>query len=533
MTHRAEQLLQPRSFVLSGNEEALVLQSSRPETRLTFLNSISGASQNLLPKYVFSFSNESFNLLYNSNVIGEFRQNPEITSRRDTIFHGTTYASNIQLLSPSSKGIILQDYNIFSGNQYAGFGVQTGGTLIYQLPTRNARHIFRSAIYDGGDAEWMRIQESATGTVQVGIGTTSIGANDALSVKGDTRVQGNLYVTGTLSMDNSPFVLLDPSTQRIGASILPEKVPLLNVQNKLDESVIPQSFNFQYLKAQKNVGIGTRFPAQKLHVWGSTVVSERLGIGITNPAARLHISDASATTPSFIVEAKGGGDAGRVLVANNPVPSLLLVGTHNGVGIGTSSVHSTNKLEVGGNVRIHGGITCQSLQFNDKLTAAALEVSNNAHGIIFKTELVTDTSTGAEYPHVQGNYRFDFAAGISVNDVYSYSTGRVRFRTAIEVDGDTILARQPLIKSDMRHKYEILRVESALDKLDKLRGYTYHLGDGRREAGVLAQEVLSVFPEAVSTENADWYAVRYDSLIALLVEGYHELKKKIRLLEMG
>lgn len=84
----------------------------------------------------------------------------------------------------------------------------------------------------------------------------------------------------------------------------------------------------------------------------------------------------------------------------------------------------------------------------------------------------------------------------------------------------------------MRHKFEILRIENALSKLERMRGYTYHLGDGQREAGVIAQEVLQVFPEAVSTNNKDRYAVRYDSVMALLIEAFHDLNKRIRMLEL-
>jgi hypothetical protein len=529
-THPAELVLQPRAFVLSANAETQVLKSSTPETRLTFLNSTSETSPQLLPKYVMSFSNEDFILLHNSDVMAQFRQNPQVPQRRDVILQGTTITSNVQLIAPSTKGIILQDYNIYSGNQYAGFGVANAAVL-HQLPGRNFRHVFQAAVYDGGNTEWMRIQESEYGIPQVGIGTSVMGNTDALTIKGNTRVEGNLYISGNIDMGDTQFLLKDPATQRLPFTLLPEKVPILNQENKLDVSLLPQSFNFQYLKAQKNVGIGTRYPVQKLHVWGSSVVSERFGVGTTAPMSRVHIKETASPIPALMIEARGGGDAARVFVANETTPSFLIVGTHNGVGVGTSSVNSSHKLTVGGDVRVHGTMICDSIEYDDRVIAANIEVRNERDGIIFKSELVTD-NTGVQYPHVYGRYRFDFEAGLSTNTITTYSTGLVHFQnTSIEVDGDTILARQPLIRSDMRHKYDIQQVADALDKIDTVRGYTYHLGDGRREAGVLAQEVLKVFPEAVSTANPERYAVRYDSIIALLIESIHDLKARIRVLE--
>ena len=532
MLHRAEQLLQPRSFVLAGNEEAIVLQSTKPEARLTFLNSVSALSTDLYPRYGLSFSNMQFNITANSNVVGTFRDHPFIPGAKDIIWYGRNIASNVQLLAPTQKGIILQDYNPMSINQYAGFGVDNA-SIIYQLPNRTHRHVFQASAYDGANMEWMRIQESLTGVIQMGIGTTTMNTNDALSVNGNSRITGNLHVTGLLTMDVPSFVTLDPATQRLDPATLPDNLVLLNSQNKLDESLLPSSFNFQYIKAQKNVGIGTRNPAQKLHVWGSAVVSERLGLGTTTPAARIDAWESSSTIPAVRIRSVGGSDALRVSVgSNSTMPSLIVAGTHRGVGIGTNIVPTTNALVVMGNTDIQGNLSCKGLQFDGDLSAENLDINSPSRGIILKTETVNNN--GVDVSRIYARARTDFENGLSTNSIFSYSTGLVHFQnTSIEVDGDTILARQALTRSDMRHKFEIERIDDAIQKLEHIRGYTYHLGDDKREAGVLAQEVLNAFPEAVSTANPSCYAVRYDSVLALLIEGYHDLRKRLRILEMN
>jgi hypothetical protein len=48
---------------------------------------------------------------------------------------------------------------------------------------------------------------------------------------------------------------------------------------------------------------------------------------------------------------------------------------------------------------------------------------------------------------------------------------------------------------------------------------------------VLAQEVLAALPEAVTQLPGEHYAVSYDSLVPLLIEAIHELRKEIRALK--
>lgn len=83
--------------------------------------------------------------------------------------------------------------------------------------------------------------------------------------------------------------------------------------------------------------------------------------------------------------------------------------------------------------------------------------------------------------------------------------------------------------SDARAKSDIEPIESALDKIMRLRGYQYTLqATGQKSAGVMAQEVLQVMPEAVMVPEAQEkqrMAVNYNALIPLLLEGMKELKE--------
>jgi hypothetical protein len=49
--------------------------------------------------------------------------------------------------------------------------------------------------------------------------------------------------------------------------------------------------------------------------------------------------------------------------------------------------------------------------------------------------------------------------------------------------------------------------------------------------GVIAQDLLEVLPEAVSTDSKGMYSVSYNGVTALLVQAVNELKDKVVVLE--
>jgi hypothetical protein len=82
--------------------------------------------------------------------------------------------------------------------------------------------------------------------------------------------------------------------------------------------------------------------------------------------------------------------------------------------------------------------------------------------------------------------------------------------------------------SDIRHKKDIVKLDDALEKVEKLNGYTYtRKDDGKRYTGLIAQEVLEVLPEAVIADEKGDYSLAYGNMVGLLVEAIKELKLEI------
>jgi len=90
--------------------------------------------------------------------------------------------------------------------------------------------------------------------------------------------------------------------------------------------------------------------------------------------------------------------------------------------------------------------------------------------------------------------------------------------------------------SDRRWKKNIVTLDSALYKVQKLRGVSYdwrkdefpnkHFSDGK-QIGVIAQEVEAVIPELVKTDADGFKAVEYANLVAYLIEAVKQQQQLI------
>lgn len=97
------------------------------------------------------------------------------------------------------------------------------------------------------------------------------------------------------------------------------------------------------------------------------------------------------------------------------------------------------------------------------------------------------------------------------------------------------------IRSDIRLKRNLKKIENAVDKVDKLNGYIYEKTDKiggtefKVEAGIIAQELKEVLPEAVEAVSMDngeeTLTVSSAATIALLVNAIKELKARVEYLE--
>ena len=90
--------------------------------------------------------------------------------------------------------------------------------------------------------------------------------------------------------------------------------------------------------------------------------------------------------------------------------------------------------------------------------------------------------------------------------------------------------------SDSRLKMDINIIDDALNKVNKISGNTFIWNEestrfGEHDTGVIAQEIQSVLPEAVTEREDGYLAVDYQGLIPLLIEAIRTLSQKVDSLE--
>lgn len=539
-----EQDLQSRTYIFGQSSNVLVLDSPFQETRLLFANSSrdAGILSNVMyitaSNQAFAIGRDEIPYLELSSASANASASAKPIVR---VPNGTLIADQFVFTDATGdtrKKLALRDYNSASDHQFAGLGY-CNAILNYQVPIENAAHVFYAGFDSTHSLELARLQRTSYGT-QLGIGTEP--TTNALDVYGAAHVSSNLYVSGDLvvngAIDASKLQgvpRLDESTQKLTTDVLPPNIAYLNTENQIDPSFLPSTYSGPYIRGLRNVGIGTRAPVAKLHVVGSIVNTERLGVGITNPSGRVHIYDNNVAGPALRVQ-KTEGESDVILVTGSNERPLFNLTANGAVGIGT--YNNTPGVRVEGVWQVGG-----QLAFSN-ISTSAFEWRNTSTGVSYIEEVSIIDSEAVASPAIQTHVPFQTTerfitpeiryGGRPVDaDANPQPPPHVRFRdSGIHVDLDAVFENNPIIVSDARVKSNITRISNAIESLDMIRGYTFTKAPNpRTSAGFLAQEIEIAFPVAVAHLPDDRLAVQYDGILALLVEGFHELREAVRKLQ--
>jgi hypothetical protein len=123
-------------------------------------------------------------------------------------------------------------------------------------------------------------------------------------------------------------------------------------------------------------------------------------------------------------------------------------------------------------------------------------------------------------------------------DVYINGNNEFRFEADgdFHADGD-VIAESTTIASDEKLKENINLIINPIEKIKQIRGVTFDWKrDGKKSAGVIAQDIEKILPEAVKEvqglkDDESYKTVNYNSLISILVESVKELTARVEELE--
>jgi hypothetical protein len=241
----------------------------------------------------------------------------------------------------------------------------------------------------------------------------------------------------------------------------------------------------------------------------------------------------------------GGNDIvfGNNLVITGSITTtgnITTTGTINGLtfssGIVSSSAQTIANLPTGvvsGSAQTIANLPTGTVSGSSQITYASISsipggivsgsaqtIANLPTGVVSGSSQVTLSSTtgGTTSSNVQFN-------SLGIGMAASETAGR------IDATNDVVA----FSTSDIRFKENIVPIENALDKISKISGNTYDWKEENKiehgyegnDVGVIAQEIEAVLPQLVQTRENGFKAVKYDKLVALLIEGIKEQQTQI------
>ena len=168
----------------------------------------------------------------------------------------------------------------------------------------------------------------------------------------------------------------------------------------------------------------------------------------------------------------------------------------------------------------------------------ALSQFSNDSGFLTSFDITTQTDS----KYLRSNAT-DTATGVitfsNTTNSTSKTTGGVKISGGVGIAktlnvGEDVVA---YASSDERYKDNIIPIRNPNEKIKQIGGYTFDWNDkhevfkGKKDIGVVAQEIEKVLPEIVETRDNGFKAVKYEKIVALLIESNKELIKRVEELE--
>ena len=254
---------------------------------------------------------------------------------------------------------------------------------------------------------------------------------------------------------------------------------------------IGDSIIFEYT-ASNSIGI-----SGSLTITGSIVST---GTSLVSGSSQI---DATATT-NWATGIKTELNSNNVVSGSTQVTSLLPIG----------SVSGSSQIDATATTNWSSGIKTQLN--NNTVVSGSSQIaiaSTTGFGTYINQSVLTSS-----------NVQFN---SLGVGMAASATTGR------IDATNDVVAYSS----SDRRFKTNIIQIGSPIQKIKEIGGYEFdwipnveHGYEGH-DVGVIAQEIEAVVPELVQTRESGYKAVKYDKLVALLIEGIKEQQSTIEKLE--
>lgn len=197
----------------------------------------------------------------------------------------------------------------------------------------------------------------------------------------------------------------------------------------------------------------------------------------------------------------------------------------------TNGVYTTGNQSIAGDKTFTGNIYSSGVV---QLTRDS--ASNDPTGPISVTR---GTASNFAYYGLTRAGSSSYKIGITTTNLFVIGTGTAGADGAItsnlltvdSSNGNLVATGNVTAYSDKRLKTDLVKITSALDKVEQLTGYIYTRTDTKaRQTGLLSQDVQAVLPEAVD-DTGEYQSLAYGNLLGLIVEAIKELRQEVKALK--
>ena len=411
-----------------------------------------------------------------------------------------TLNNNLEITGTSSFG---DDMSINSNV------IQTGESFIMQGPDTNGTTGDRISLAHNGNSSFFGTMtagaiNSTSGTVDIyhpsaklRVGTSTGSFNATINQDGTSEFVGAMQIDDTLTVDQRATLNNGLSVSATAISSFAGPIEFEHTSSfggimTLNNNVEQKGGTFSMFDGTKKV----EFTRSGNGSFLGTL--EASAINCTGSSG--HVDIYHATDASLRV----GTDLGNLNATINQ--------SGNGSFAGTMDIGGTST--TGGNILSVNGNTTWNYDKSEKC------------------KLTVGSGTADSEMLIRGDLKINSGASTNAK-ITSDGVGEFLQISCADFNGNAnfgigeITAGDFIITSDERLKSDINKIPKALDKVKELSGYTYTINE-KESAGVIAQELLKVLPESVTTRDDGYYAVSYHGLIGLLIEAVKELSEKVK-----
>jgi hypothetical protein len=484
-----------------------------------------------------AISGSGLDITGNANVAGNLTLGGELTIGNQT-------SDTVNVVASLSSSLIPQTTNAFD------LGSETKIWRDLYISTGSIKFVEGTTVVKTLSAATLTALEIATGS-----SNASVTALNSFTSSIDTTIKTKINTDGIISSSAQIITNLPTGTVSGSSQLTNTFAGLSSVNTFTGNQTIT----------------GSLYITQDLVVQGSasiqTISSSRLDIGdniiqlnVNSPSLRfggIEIYDSGSVGSSgsflydsfhdeFIFVHKGNG--------TNVTSSHFVLGPETYDNLGTETYLTTNRLPkgtgkehlndsnitdtgtlitLGSNAFVNGTFYASGTTLvsgSSQITYAS--ISSIPSGIVSGSSQVTLSSTTGYGTVINQNLLTTSNvqhASLGIGMTASGTTGR------IDASGDIVAYST----SDINFKENITPIENPIEKIKMISGNTYdwkvdmkefHGFEGN-DVGVIAQEIEAVLPQLVTTRETGYKAVKYDKLVALLIEGIKTQQTQIEKLE--